>query len=297
LRVIFIAGHGRSGSTILDALLAQSAGVTGTGELVNLVSGGLESGEFCACGNAVRECEFWSEVGSKWSEICGSKAVAGFRELNASLHRRRSPWNRRTIAGQRGNAAQLDLGLFQAIAETCGDSTLIDSSKVPARLDALARIDGLDLRVIHLIRDPSSVAKSLSRPLSKNRSMGVQVDLPARRQLRSAAAWAVKNLSTERIIRRHGLRSCRVRFEDLTSNPEETLNRIAAATDMDLSGSIEVVRSGAPITFGHTVAGNRVRMQGPVRLLHKSPKPEDAENRLGAGSALITAPLARRYGY
>src|SRR5437773_1697066 len=50
VRVIYIMGAGRSGSTLLDTILASHPEVVGVGELVNLHSAGWTAKEICACG-------------------------------------------------------------------------------------------------------------------------------------------------------------------------------------------------------------------------------------------------------
>ena len=61
--VLYIAGWGRSGSTLLERLLAEVDGVTLLGEVVHLWERGVREDELCACGTAFSGCPFWSEVG------------------------------------------------------------------------------------------------------------------------------------------------------------------------------------------------------------------------------------------
>ena len=60
--VLYIAGPGRSGSTLLDLVLGQVDGVVSIGELRNLWYAGFHGAWPCGCGKPVTECPFWSAV-------------------------------------------------------------------------------------------------------------------------------------------------------------------------------------------------------------------------------------------
>ena len=62
VKVLYIAGWGRSGTTLLDNLLGQIEGFTSTGELHNLWQRGLIDGRDCGCGLRLTDCPFWQEV-------------------------------------------------------------------------------------------------------------------------------------------------------------------------------------------------------------------------------------------
>ena len=53
--------------------------------------------------------------------------------------------------------------LYQAIAAVSGAEVVVDASKSTAQLFALRHIDGLDLRVVNLVRDSRGVAHSWTK--------------------------------------------------------------------------------------------------------------------------------------
>jgi len=63
VRVLYIGGLGRSGSTLIERLLGQVPGVCAVGELVHLWDRGITEDERCGCGEPFRQCPFWSQVG------------------------------------------------------------------------------------------------------------------------------------------------------------------------------------------------------------------------------------------
>ena len=63
LRVIYLGGLGRSGSTLVERLLAELPGVCSVGEVVHLWQRGVVEDERCGCGEPFGGCGFWREVG------------------------------------------------------------------------------------------------------------------------------------------------------------------------------------------------------------------------------------------
>src|SRR4029078_5765586 len=74
LRVLFIAGWGRSGSTLLDRILGQVPGVFSAGELRHIWQRGVGEDRLCGCGEPFASCSVWRKV----SEI----SFGGWEELD-----------------------------------------------------------------------------------------------------------------------------------------------------------------------------------------------------------------------
>ena len=79
VKVLYIAGWGRSGSTILTNLLGQVPGFFSGGELRYLWERNLAGGHECGCGEAFLDCKIWSRVGSVTTEIA-SRIPSSTRE-------------------------------------------------------------------------------------------------------------------------------------------------------------------------------------------------------------------------
>jgi hypothetical protein len=60
--VLYIAGEGRSGSTILGGLIGEYPGFFHVGELHYLWEKGLSENRLCGCGQKFLTCNFWCEV-------------------------------------------------------------------------------------------------------------------------------------------------------------------------------------------------------------------------------------------
>ena len=62
-RVVYLAGLGRSGSTLLERLLGEMPGACPAGEVVHMWLRSVRDDERCGCGQAFSACPFWQQVG------------------------------------------------------------------------------------------------------------------------------------------------------------------------------------------------------------------------------------------
>ena len=303
VKVIYIAGAGRSGSTVLDILLGQHEKIISVGELARLTNGTLLGGEYCACGQPSGGCDFWRAVRGRWHAAAGSDAsnvlAAGahrYERLRSLPHLARS--SRAESTQEFRTYAHAAYALFAGIASESGKPIVVDSSKAPGRALALSRVPGLDVRILHLVRDPRGVAASLARPYTRDARAGVQSDMPGRSIASSAGMWLLANLATEFVRRRVGSGyAMRVQYESFTAAPTTTLSAIGTLIGEDLCEISPFALGSAPLRRGHTVAGNRVRMSDRIVL-----RPDRAwRTELPAAKRHLveglTAPLMAHYGY
>ena len=272
LRVIYIVGAGRSGSTVLDTVLGNHPEAISVGELSNLHRSAWVNNEFCACGEPASDCGFWSDVRSDWLASTPGASVEEYLELRDRFERFRfqAMWRTEAASLFRSSSARRYLDqtgrLLESIAEVSGRRVIIDSSKTPLRARWLARLPGIDLRLVHLVRDSRAVAWSRQKSLQRDDKAGVQHDLASRPAWYSVVYWTVSNLLAARLRRGARRRGVLVRYEDFVSEPARELLRIGEACGLDCSELAMSLDSGESFSVGHTVAGNRLRMSGAVRL-------------------------------
>jgi hypothetical protein len=162
MKVLFVGGYSRSGSTLLDCMLGQLPGVFSTGELAYIWTHGLEQNRLCGCGSRFLECPFWSRVGDLafggWDSVDASRMI----EFERAVNRHRFMPFLLVPRLKRGFHADLRrytdvLGrLFGAIQEVSGARLIVDSTIDPAYGFVLRRVEGLDLRLVHMVRDSSA---------------------------------------------------------------------------------------------------------------------------------------------
>lgn len=299
--VIYVMGSGRSGSTLFDIVLGNHPDVESMGELTNLVRDCWVRSVFCACGEIGPECEFWREVRRRWTTRIGSDDVVAYAALKSGVERRgnflRLAKGRRSWPDLRRYGEQT-FALFKSITEVGGRPVVVDSSKIPTRALALARTPGIDLRIVHLVRDGRGVAYSRRKAFARDMSAGLPADIKPTPLWRSSLYWTRENLQSEWVRRRlDPTRSVRVRYEDFTDDPAAVLATVGETVGLDLGDLATDLLACRPMTVGHTISGNRVRMSGAIRL-----KPDtEWTTRLPAATRralyLLNAPLMRRYGY
>jgi hypothetical protein len=301
LRIIYIAGDGRSGSTLLDRLIGAYPGVFSCGELGNLLQSTASSEQLCACGDSARACGFWNEVLRRWSEAVPDFTEREYRSLQRRYERLRfllrPHYDRElTLDDPRfARYAEYTGALFSAIAELSGAAVIVDSSKSPARALALSRVPGLDIRMLHLVRDVRGVAYSL-RKLSAPKPGEVKPRKSVRRSnLRFAGTWAVVNYFCERVRPKIPGPNLFTRYEDYTADPDGMLSSVA-----DLLGVTRIpyaIGASYLMTQGHQVAGNEGRMR-PVQAIATD---ETWRQKFGFGMRkglyLLVLPLMLHYRY
>ena len=62
IRILYVSGAGRSGSTLLELMLGQINGFTAAGELRHFWERGVLKNQLCSCGRHFDDCSFWQEV-------------------------------------------------------------------------------------------------------------------------------------------------------------------------------------------------------------------------------------------
>jgi len=303
VKVIYILGCSRSGSTLLDTLLDNHTALHSCGELAYLPRPGWLHEVYCSCGMIGADCALWEKVVATW------QAETGAASLDAQWHAQNMFERYRSIGRllqQRNNPssafnqyARYTRALFGAIQAVSDATAIVDSSKKPFRALALSMVPGIDLYVIHLVRDGRGVAWSLKKSFQKDARSGQMVDQNSENIFYSALHWTGVNLLsawTRQQILRH--RSIIVRYEDLVFKPDETLCTIGEVTGLDFTDLINQVKVSNRLRGGsHTIAGNSMRMAREITL---RPDITWREN-LSAGDQrwfnFIGGWLLRRYGY
>jgi len=67
IKVIYIVGCGRSGTTIMDILLGNHVGLLSVGELIHAHDNWNED-KLCSCGANLKKCDVWGDVGVEFFE-------------------------------------------------------------------------------------------------------------------------------------------------------------------------------------------------------------------------------------
>lgn len=297
LKIIYVAGYGRSGTTLLSIALGEHPSVFGAGEIHELTRSAWAENNYCACGAPLRECEFWSVVVGRWLSAAPKNFMGEYRRLQSPIENSFRPafLKRRNAHAE---FAQATLALFREIASASGRSIIVDSSKLPGRAEALARISGLDVYVVHLVRDGRGVAWSLKKAYARDAKAGLQRELRPKSTIRTSLRWSLVNMAAESLahaVGRH--RYLRVRYEDFSADPAGVLNRIGNLVGVDFGGVGARLEEGGRMSARHQLAGSRLRMNPSIKV----ERDERWSERMPATSrrlfTIFSWIMLRRYGY
>lgn len=303
VKVLFLAGLGRSGSTIVANVLGQHPRAVSVGELVHLWSRGLKDNELCGCGEPLLLCRFWVSVGDAafggWDEL----------DLDAMLQlQHRVDRNRYVplmVAPRLGRTYHEDLStytnilgqIYQAIRDVSGAEVIVDSTKHVSYAYLLRRVPGVDLRVAHLVRESQGVAHSWAKTVARPEVTIGHDEMPRYSPARTSAKWLSYNSAL------HGLsvigtRRQLIRYEDVMGSPRDQFRRLFELAGLDSGPMSHLGDDWVELGPTHTVAGNPSRFNHgrvPLRLDRAWLRDMNQSDRRLVST--ITWPLSRAYGY
>ena len=303
--VVYIAGSGRSGSTLLERALGEIPGFVNVGELIDLYRRTADHGERCGCGEPFPQCPFWSRVGDRafggWQEqkLTATRALQG----RVARQRRVPRLLAMPLAGARFRADVAAYGasyggLYEAIAAEAGAACVVDASKWPVQALALARA-GLDVRVIHLVRDVRGVAYSLGkRDVSRPHAVA-GADVMSHLSPAAAAARWVAVQSQAGLLRRCGLPLARMRYEEFVRRPRQAVEAALAGIGLSVpSAHLAHIGDGrVMLGVSHGLSGNPSRFRdGEITLRADETWRAGMSRRDRLIVTAIGLPLMLRYG-
>lgn len=293
IKLIYVCGYGRSGTTLFDIYLGQDPEIFGAGEIATIARHVWVNDEYCACNRPVSHCPVWAEIVDRWKQGEGPDFLAEYRADQEYFEGLGSAFRR--LSGPRFDEfTRRTVKLLRLMAEVSGRPILLDSSKMPGRGFALAAMKQIDLHAVHVVRDGRGVAWSLMKPYARKVESGLQKEIVPKSWAYTAVRWSLVNLVAEKLCRKLGRgRSIRVRYEDFAADPAAVVTRIMA---MVRPGSPTPVTAGE-IVPGHQVAGNRLRMQPSIRVRRDESWRREMPARQQRTFAFACAPLMLRYGY
>jgi Sulfotransferase family len=301
--VVYLAGFGRSGSTLVERMLGAAPGWTNVGELVDLARAVARADELCGCGARFSRCPVWTSVGELafggWSDEVLDRLVGLHRAAARQRHLPRM-LARGVPSDQLTNLRTAYDRIYRAVAEVTGAHVVVDASKGPALGQALAGSPDLDVRVLNVVRDPRAVAWSWNREVTRPHATDGEARMWRIAAPRAAAQWSALQLEVQAIAGIGGPRSARIRYEDFVADPVRTL--VSATTDLGVplsADDLPAVHGGA-LRLGpsHGLSGNPSRFRSGEIPLRR----DDSWTRempLGSRRVVtaLTLPLLAAYGY
>lgn len=298
--VVYVAGYGRTGSTLLDLLLGRVDGWFSVGEFRQFWHARRDEWR-CGCGEGVATCPTWSKV---VAQLDGTRPEQVIADKRATVRVRRAP--RLYFARQRGRDRRTERlrqalsASYAAVADVTAAGVLVDSSKDPLYGLLLCGVPGVKVHVVHLVRDSRAVAWSWQREKSRPEVATAGAKLPVHSALHTALEWDLRNALAQ-LLSRRAASYTRVSYEQLVRAPAETvasiIGTVTPARDAAALAAAALTDDGAE-HVNHTVGGNPMRF-GATTLAVRAD--DEWRHRLPARDrrtvSALTWPLLRAYGY
>ncbi len=308
-KIIYIAGYGRSGSTLLERVLQLQPEIHAGGELVNFFDYYSSQHNLCTCGQPFISCSFWGGVARQLEqEGFPVQDYPYFSKLRRKCEAALSHGGALFRSGYHQEYIRLTTAFFKAVFSQlkAPRHILTDSSKTAfaefRRPENIYQLKGFKIKAVHLVRDPRGVVWSMQKGLNRDLEAGRSHRKPLI-WLRAVMGWIRANRTADSLRTVLGkMDCCLIQYEDLAVNPMQTLERLQAVLEINLGRSINIaakVMQGqvTKAPAAHQLAGNRMRFNPDLTIKLDS----TWKQRLGpAHNKLIIAlagPLMRKYGY
>ncbi len=297
IKVLYVGGIGRNGSTILGNILGSISGFIHIGELMYFFDRGILENWECGCGTLFNNCPFWQKIVTSLNMPKNEAQKMVFLKENGlrSRHLFLSEKERKKKLEYMSEYLICLEKIYSIIRDNTGCDWIIDSSKFPSHAYFLSQIENIDLYILHLVRDPKSIAYSWwKRP--KKLGSQMQKVMPRIHPIRTALVWLEWNYLFQKIWGKSS-KYMFVRFEDFTQKPLAVLRNILQWLQVSskVLNSLFINENEVRVSVQHTVSGNPVRFnKGSIKI---SPVTSELPLHWKIIISLITAPLMLKYGY
>jgi hypothetical protein len=260
--VLYVMGAGRSGSTILGVTLGNCDGVFYAGELDAWLA---RSGEPLL--DDPERVAFWSALRA---HVEGAQELFG-REAQVSIERSLSllrvhKWRaRRRLRARYRRVAE---SLYRAIAAATDGAVVVDTSHYPMRARELQAVDGIDLHLIYLSRNPHSVVHSFNRTDVAQYNKATLTT--------NVYLWLTNLVAMYVFLRQPRERRLFLRYEDFVADPSGVLGELLEQVQLS-----ELPPDMAALRTGLAFQGNRL-LRSPVIALERGASPPASSSPLTA---------------
>ncbi|MCW2502446.1 MAG: sulfotransferase [Actinomycetia bacterium] len=304
-RVLYLGGIGRSGSTLLERMIAQIPGTWSLGEVVHLWTRGIRDNERCGCGESFHACAFWTGIGQTAFGGWGNVDVERMEALAAQVDEikytpyllgRTGPRGFRSALAEYAEAYRK---VYDATRALTGAEVVIDSSKHTSLAYVLRQAPGIDVQLLHMVRDSRGVAYSWTKKVRRPEVTSSESYMPVFSPARIAVLWAGHNVLLE-LPRVLGTPTKLLRYEEFAQDPKAMLAAVQEFAKLPSGGSTLDFLDGDQVDLGinHTVAGNPMRFtSGRIAVTCDEEWRTALPRKDRRTVTALTAPVAALLGY
>lgn len=292
IKVIYIAGATRSGSTILSGVLGEVDGAFNAGELIDIWDRGVQSNGKCSCGMPFNSCELWNDViGRTFNGDLDIERLIQSRDrfahsvyvpvkalLNGKdFHSSSDAFFLKTLEK-----------LYKGIHYATQCDVIIDSSKNVGYGFLLNKIPTIDLYVVHLIRDSRATAYSWIQKKEGLHNIG---------PVQTSMVWNIRNIALSFLCRQLKPKYLRIHYEEFVRNPSKAVGRICRLGGLTPKDLPFLTPNSVQLGLSHSVYGNPDRFKKGVVKLKMDQRWRAMNVRDQILVTALTLPLLVKYGY
>ena len=265
--ILYILGRGRSGSTVIDAVLGNLGSTFGTGELVEGLHRRYPDG-ICSCGAVLAECPIWGTVVREAEASLELPHEEWARVLATQMHLKSFP--KTLISGRSSkwssNLWSINDALYTAVSKATGCQYVVDSSKEMTRAYFILKHFS-EAKGLHLVRNPHGFISSYYQRILKGgdfKLVRFQLGGAIRRYpvikypglAILALSWLIGNLYAEFLKILFRERVLFIRYDDFCIDPVGQTALIAKHMGHPFDELEAKMSSGEDLITGHKAAGN-----------------------------------------
>lgn len=254
-KVLYIAGNGHSGSTIIDIILGSTKDYFSAGELSYITRKGLKK-EYCSCNELISDCKIWNKIFELWITNMNI-TLKEYSEL-----RNRYEGNKyffKVLFCYFFPSKNFNLYvtntkfLFEAIHIVTNATVIIDSSKISSRALILKKI--VPISIIFLLRNFKGVLNSEKKNIKKDVLNGIEMNSKPKKTLSVFKNWFFTNLTCNFLVL--FIESQKLFFLDFIKDPRILININHYLPENMLSKKYKA---------DHMIAGNSIRLKSPQKI-------------------------------
>lgn len=296
VKVLYVAGFERSGSTIVNRVLGQIDGFVAWGELRDIWEHGFVENRLCTCGASFSDCEAWNHV---FSHNIDAQRAAEMVQLKkrtraAVLLKSLGKAGERFIKERSQDYLNELEHFYTALKFKTNSQVVVDSTKASWYGYALSLIPNIDLYTVHVVRDPRGVCYSLQQRKAKGEPE-CQWYNPAH----AALSWNLKNLAVERLLNTSPQRYVRIQYENFMKFPEASIKSLIDLLSEPVLELPFMDNGSVKMTLDHIITGSPSSRSntGEVKLNLDERWKQGMQPADQAIVKNLTLPLLKRYGY
>lgn len=284
IKVLYIAGTIRSGTTLLAQLFGEIPGFLNIAEGTYFLYRDAKAATLgCSCGKLSADCDVWRDI---VTGVPSEASLLGSRLLRTRYFPRL--WWNLKIRGRLSSFQPLTSAItrtYETLLARSGCSVIVDSSKNVSTGYLLCQIPGVEVHVVHLVRHSHGIVDSWCRPDRYYRpdTLG-----------RGLAFWCADN-SLCRLLRSQAAGYTLLRHEDFIRAPRQTLERIASSVAGHPVAADFFSAARARVRSQHWLAGNPRAQLNTELQIRESKFHVPWPARMAA--SLVTFPLLWKFGY